>query len=99
MDTVRKPGAGIGREIATGEAAESQIDSFISKRHEQRRRSEGDAAAEDLWKAAERREADRRRRENRAGWYGWHMRRAELYGQMSREHEAAAEMLMGGPAA
>ncbi len=35
-----EPGAGIGREMGDGERADAQIDSFISRRDEQRRKSE-----------------------------------------------------------
>ena len=44
------PGRAIGREIATGEGADAQIDAFISRRHEQRQKSEGERALEDLWR-------------------------------------------------
>ena len=77
---------GIGRAIASGERAEAELDSFISRRHEQRRKSEPERELEAAWVAAEKREDARRRQENRAGWYGWHMHRAELYGRLSREH-------------
>ena len=30
----------------------------------------------------------------KAGWYGWHVHRAELYGRLSREHAATAEGLL-----
>ena len=95
MDTMRGPGAAIGREIASGERAETELDSFISRRHEQRRKSEPERELEVAWVAAEKLQEAARRRENRAGWYGWHMHRAELYGRLSREHEAAAAGLMG----
>ncbi len=92
-----EPGAAIGREIATGERAE--LDSFISRRHEQRRKSEPERKLEAAWAEAERREAARRRQENRVGWYGWHMDRATLYARLSAEHEVAAAGLMGEGAA
>lgn len=99
MDTVRNPGAAIGREIARGEGAEAQIDAFISRRDIQRRKTEGDRETEEMWRASERRQEARRRAENLAGWYGWHLARADLYGRLSAEHEAAAEELMGDGAA
>ena len=61
---------GIGREIATGDRADAEVDAFISRRHEQRRKSEPEREVEAAWVAAERREAARRRAENRVGWYG-----------------------------
>ena len=91
---VMEPGAAIGREIGAGERAEAELDTFISRRDEQRRKSEPERELEAAWVDAERREAARRRAENRAGWYGWHLDRAELYGRLSREHEAAAAGLM-----
>jgi hypothetical protein len=91
---MREPGAAIGRDIAAGEAVEHELDAFISRRHEQRRKSEPEREAEAVWVAAEKRQEAARRRENRAGWYGWHMHRAELYGRLSREHAVTAEGLM-----
>jgi hypothetical protein len=89
----------IGREVASGERAEAELDSFISRRHAQRRKSEPERELEAAWAAAEKREAARRRKENRAGWYSWHSSRAALYARLSAEHEAAAEGLMGEGAA
>ena len=89
----------IGRAIASGARAEAELDSFISRRHEQRRKGEPERELEAAWVAAERREDARRRQENRAGWYGWHMHRAGLYARLSVEHEAAAAGLMGEGAA
>jgi hypothetical protein len=37
-----KPGSGIGRELASVDRADMQIDAFISRRHEQRVESEGE---------------------------------------------------------
>jgi hypothetical protein len=90
---VREPGWAIGREIASGERAEAELDSFISRRHEQRRKSEPEREAKAAWVAAENLQEAARRRENRARRYGWHAHRAELYGRLSREHAAAAEGL------
>ncbi len=93
VDVMGQPGAGIGREVGAGERAEAELDAFISRRHEQRRKDEGERAAEEAWVASERLQEAARRRENRAGWYAWHTHRAELYGRLSAEHEAAAESL------
>ena len=48
--------------VAKGEAAESGIDAFISKRDRQRRRDEGERPAEELWAISERIYAAKRRR-------------------------------------
>ena len=89
------PGRTIGREIASGDTADKELNRFIERRHEQREKSEGEAETEALWTAASRLHEARRRREARAGWYGWHVHQAELYAHLSAEHEAAAEGLMG----
>ncbi len=91
--------SGVGREIATGERAEAELSAFISRRHERRRQTEGERELEAAWMEAERREAGRRRAENRQGWHGWHSHRAALYRRLSAEHEAAAERLAGEGAA
>ena len=93
-----EPGVGIGREIAAGEAVEKELDSFISRRDAERRKSEGDRAEEEKWMKSERRHDQYRRAENRAAWYGWHMDQAERHrrnlGALVAQHEAAAERLM-----
>ncbi len=88
------PGRAIGREMAAGDRADAEVDAFISRRHDRRVTEEGERPAEGAWMESERREAARRRAENRVGWYSWHMHRAELYGRLSREHAANAEGLM-----
>ena len=82
---------GTGREIATGERAESELDAFIPRRDSQRRKDEGERAVEDLWKARERLEVARRRRELDAEWCVWHRSRAAFYRRFAAEHDAAAE--------
>ncbi len=94
MDVIAQPGGTLSHEIATGDRADAQIDAFISKRDEKRRKDEGEQATEDLWKAATLRQEAARRRENIEGWYGWHLARADLYGRMSAEHAGRAEKLM-----
>jgi hypothetical protein len=96
---MRDPGRAIGREVAGGERADAELDSFIGRRYGQRQKSEGDRVTEELWREAERHEAARRRAENRAGWYSWHASRAELYARLSAEHAATAEGLLGEGAA
>jgi len=45
---MRDPGRAIGREVAGGERADAELDSFIARRHEQRQKSEGDRVTEDF---------------------------------------------------
>jgi hypothetical protein len=40
VDIATEPGRGIGRDIGRGEAVEHKLDAFISKRHEQRVKTE-----------------------------------------------------------
>ncbi len=91
---MKEPGQALNRDIAAGEAVEHELDAFISRRHEQRRKSESERELEAVWRASERVLEAARRREARAGWYSWHAHRAELYARLSAEHEAAAEGLM-----
>ncbi len=93
----REPGVGIGREIAAGEAVEKELDSFISRRDAQRRRTEGDRAEEEEWMKSERRHDAHRRAENRAAWYGWHLDQAERHRRtleaLISQHEGEAARL------
>jgi hypothetical protein len=58
---VAQPGRAISRDISRGEAVEAEIDSFITKRPNDRvARGEGERLAEEAWKASERREEARR---------------------------------------
>ncbi len=66
MDVMREPGLNLSREIAKGEAVEAELDNFITRRDEKRRKSEPEREMEELWKASEGREAAHRRKENRA---------------------------------
>ncbi len=91
---MKEPGQALNRDIAAGEAVEHELDAFISRRHEQRRKSESERELEAVWRVSERVLEAARRREARAGWYSWHAHRAELYARLSAEHEAAAEGLM-----
>jgi hypothetical protein len=45
---MREPGRDLSREIAVGEAVEHELDAFISRRHEQRRKSEPERELEAL---------------------------------------------------
>ena len=95
VDTTSNPGRAIGRGVAAGEAVEHELDAFKSRRYEQRLKSEAEREAEAAWRASEKLQEAARRRGNRVGWYSWHAHRAELYGRLSREHEAAAQAWRG----
>lgn len=94
---------GTGREIATGEAVEKELDAFLSRRHERRATAEGGRPEEEAWVASERAHSARRRAEMRTEWREYHTRQAEAHrrnlGALVAFHEAAAEGLTEGGAA
>ena len=61
MDTIRERSA---------EAAEAQLERFISQRHEKRIASEGERQEEALWMETVKAYNERERRQIRAEWYG-----------------------------
>jgi hypothetical protein len=63
------------------EGADREIDRFIERRHQEANaKANGEQRhIEDLWKESTRRERDKRRRENRALWYGHHEHMRELH--------------------
>jgi hypothetical protein len=88
-----QPGRAIRRDIGRGEAVEAEIDAFISKRHEQRVKSEGERQAEEAWRESERREELRRREENRGGWLSWYRRLERGYLERAAECGRRADAL------
>jgi hypothetical protein len=87
-----------GGDIAHGEIVENELDRLIRKRHDRRVAEEGERPERVAWTESERRYDARRRAENRAAWYGWHMDQAERHRRnlaaLVAQHEAAAERLM-----
>ncbi len=74
MDIAAQPGRDIGRDIGRGEAVEHELDAFISKRHEQRLKTEGERQIEEAWSESERRAEAHRREELRGCWLKWYRR-------------------------
>lgn len=101
MDLMREPGLDLSREIAAGERADAQIDSFISRRDAKRRESEGERAAEEAWEASSRLHEARLREERRAAWVDYHRGRADSLRRtlqvLIANHEAEAERLAALP--
>ena len=85
-------------EHARGEKVEAEIDAFVLKRDAERRRTEGERAAEEIWMESERRYDARRVAGNRAAWREYHRDQAELHRRnlvaLVAQHEAAAEKLI-----
>ena len=89
----REPGRPIGLDIAAGEAVEHELDAFISRRHDQRRKSEPEREAEAARAAAEKRQEALRRVEADRGRLEWHRHLAGVHRGRMEHHEAAAERL------
>ena len=84
-------------DVARGEHVEGELDVFITRRHDQRVRDEGERLTEEAWAESVRRQEAQRREENRALWHEYHRAAAERARRtleaLIRDHEAAAEML------
>jgi hypothetical protein len=52
--------------VSRGEQVESELDMFIARRDEKRRRDEGDRSVEEVWAESCRRHDETRRQQNRA---------------------------------
>jgi hypothetical protein len=101
VDIAAQPGRGIGRDIGRGEAVEHELDAFISKRHRERVKSEGERQLEEAWRESARRAEARRREEMRAAWCEHHQGqaarlRAVLEGLIAG-HEEQAESYRNQP--
>ncbi len=83
-----------------GEAVDAELDRLISRRAAEDRRPDPDEL-EPGYRESVRRFNERRRRENRAAWYGWHMDQAERHRRtlegLIAHHEAQAARLCGEP--
>jgi hypothetical protein len=94
---VREPGRCLDRDISRGMAVDAEHDAFIERRHNQRVKDEGERQAEAIWRESERKEAARRREQNRGGWLDYYRRleagyleRATECGQRASELERTA---------
>ena len=52
-------------DISHGEEIEAQLNAVIARSHAKRVKEEGERASEELWRASERRHAEKQREENR----------------------------------
>jgi hypothetical protein len=90
---VAQPGRSIGRDIATGEKVEAELDAFVSRRHEQRVATEGERQAEESWKASERAYFVHRRQENRLAWCDYFSHLAGALRARAEEYDRRAALL------
>lgn len=72
------------------------VEAELNRLIENRAAIEDPEATHQLWKASVRRHHEAIRRENRAGWYGYHMHMSELHARISAEHVEKAEKLCEG---
>ena len=81
------------------EAAEAQLERIITQRHERRVQTEGEQAAEEMWRESVARYNERERRENAEEWRRYHEDQAERHRRtleaLISHHKAAAQMLEG----
>jgi hypothetical protein len=90
-----EPGLSIGRSIARGEAVESELDAFISKRHEARVRDEGERAVEDAWAESSRELAACQRDEEDRGRLAMCRHLEAVYARRSAEWGRQGDELEG----
>lgn len=84
-------------DVEAGETVEKELDAFIERRARDTRKTGKDEALEEMWRASEQRDRERRRRKNRALWYEFHVRLADAHAAISREHEERALALLEEP--
>ena len=91
---VAQPGRAIGRDIARGEMVEAELNSFITKRHNDRIASEGERLAEESWKESVRRYEARRKEANRRAWCDYFERLAASLRSRAEEYDYRAQTLL-----
>ena len=84
-------------DVAQGEMVEKELTAFVEKRDRQRHKAEDKRRIEEAWMESERKYEEKRRRENQAAWYGWHLDQAERHRRtlegLLAHHEAQADWL------
>jgi phosphoenolpyruvate-protein kinase (PTS system EI component) len=85
----------LARDTRSPEAAEAQLERFITQRHERRVQTEGERAAEEIWRESVARFHERSEAEMRSRWIDFHQNMRRLHSNLAAEHEAKAEKLLG----
>jgi hypothetical protein len=83
-------------DITRSEQVETDLDRLIERRHDQRRMSEGERAAQELWAESVRRYNARQEADHRAAWHEYEMRLYRIHSGLAAEHLARAEKLENG---
>jgi hypothetical protein len=82
--------------VEHGERVEAELDRIIERRDEERRKTEGERRAEDLWQESVRRYHARRSEDLRTAWHEYEMRLYRIHSGLASEHLARAERLEKG---
>jgi hypothetical protein len=93
VDVAHEPGRFISRDITHSEQIEKELDTFISKRHDQRVAAEGGRPAEAAWRESERRVAARRRLEESLGRLEWANNLRGVYAKRTEEYMRLIETM------
>jgi hypothetical protein len=86
----------IERNISRSERAEADLDAFISKRHEQKVKMEGERLEEAVWVETSRREEARRREEMDRDRLDWHRHLVGVHAERMKYHFGIVNALEGG---
>jgi hypothetical protein len=81
-------------DIEASERVEADLDLFITRRHDQRVKDEGERQAEEAWAESERRYFAKRREGNRIAWIGYFECIAAALRARAEEYDARVEKLM-----
>ena len=85
----------VSRDISRGEMVEAEIDSYIARADERRRREEGDRRTEEAWAEYERRDQERQEREALENAYLFNMehvtRLTNTFGDLIARRRAKAQ--------
>jgi hypothetical protein len=80
-------------DISRSEQVESDLHRLIERRDTERRKTEGERAAEELWAESVRRYNARQEADHRAAWHDYEMRLYRIHSGLAAEHLARAERL------
>ena len=83
-------------DIAKGEHVEAELDAMIARRHDQRRQTEGERAAEELWQESVRRYHARQGEDRRAAWREHYRRMRSVHWGLGDEYDAKLRRLENG---
>jgi hypothetical protein len=83
-------------DISRSEQVETDLDRLIERRDTERRKSEGERAAEELWQASVRRFHERQEADHRLAWCDYERRMRDLHWSLGDEHDRKLKKLENG---